>query len=180
LTVKKRPAAFLLLFVLFAGNLAAQVGTAEESSRDHWPGWLRDMRRWEIVAFGSFPFSMFFATIGMDMYRWHNHNGMDFSDRSHAPWPLKSAGAVAMTNTEQRNTILIAAGLSASVAIADHLIVQARRRRDRRRAEAIPTGTIIITRTPIAEEEPVADYEEAFLPEEDSFPVEAAVPDESP
>jgi len=177
LTVKKRLAALLLLFILSVASLAAQTGTAEESSRDHWPGWLRDMRRWEIVAFGSFPFSMFFATIGMDMFRWHNYNGMDFSDRSHAPWPLKSAGAVAMTDYEQRRTILMAIGLSASVAIIDHLILQGRRRRDRRRAEAIPVGTVTITRTPLTEEEPggevdypIVDYEEGTFPEEDTVP----------
>ncbi|MCL2191377.1 MAG: hypothetical protein FWB79_05260 [Treponema sp.] len=159
MTVKKRPAALVLLLALSAANLAAQTGVESDVGTSSWPGWLRDVRRWEIVAFGSFPFTMFFATIGMDMFRWQNHNGMDFSDRSHAPWPLKSAGAVAMTDEEQRRTILMAVGLSATIAIADHIIVQSRRRRDRRRAEAIPSGTIVVTRTPL-EAEPV-DYGDA-------------------
>ena len=66
-----------------------------------------------------------------------------------------------MEDSEQRRTIMMAIGLSAAIAVADHLIVQGRRRRDRRRAEAIPVGTVIITRMPI--EEP---YEEQ-MPDED-------------
>jgi len=169
LTVKKRLTALLLLFMLSAVSLMAQTTeTSTESFMENWPIWLRDMRRWEIVAFGSFPFSMFFATMGMNMYRWYNHNGMDFNDRTHAPWPLTSTGAVAMTDAEQRRTILIAIGLSASVAIADHLIVQSRRRRDRRRAEAMPSGVIVINRTPVAVEQP--EETEAGIDEEELVP----------
>ena len=123
--------------------------------------WLRDIRRWEIVAFGSFPFTMFFATMGMNFHRWNRETGMDWGRREYAPWPLTSAGAVSMTDAEQRRTIFIAIGLSAGVAVADHLIQRNRRERERRRAEAIPAGTIIITRTPLHEDEP----EEPDIPE---------------
>ena len=178
MTVKTKATALFLLFVLSAVNLTAQTTTTPESDRSYWPGWLRDLRRWEIVAFGSFPFTMFFSTIGMNTYRWQRETGMDFSSegRRYAPWPLTSAGAIPMEDSEQRRTIMIAIGLSAGVAVADHLIVQARRRRERRRAEAIPVGTVIIIRTPIEgpyeeqhdaidaqayDDEPVADMEDA-------------------
>ena len=180
MTVKKRLTALLLFLALSAASLTAQTDTSTEAFMETWPGWLMDMRRWEIVAFGSFPFTMFFATIGMDMYRWHNHNGMDFGDRTHAPWPLKSAGAVAMTDDEMRRTILMAIGLSASVAIADHLIVQARRRRERRRIEAIPSGTIVITRTPLVEDRAEEPYLEAIDDEAPDSNGEPLVPDPSP
>jgi hypothetical protein len=100
----------------------------------------------------------------MDMYRWHNANGMDFSDagRRYAPWPLKSAGAPAMENKEMEMTITIAACLSIGIAVADQIIMQVKRNRARRRAEALPVGTLIINRTPI--EEPFV--EEIFIEEE--------------
>jgi len=172
--------ALSLLFLLSAMSLKAQADAPMEHDTSNWPSWLRDMRRWEIVAFGSFPFAMFFSTIGMDLHRWNSANGMDWGNRRYAPWPLKSAGAVPMTNSEQRLTIGIAIGLSAGIAVADHLIVQARRRRDRRRAEAIPVGTVIITRIPLAEEQPDGETEydapDAFYAETDMENAEAAVP----
>lgn len=114
------------------------------------PQWAKDVRRWEIVAFGSFPFAMFTATFAMDTYRWANANGLDFSDagRRYAPWPLKSAGAVGMENREYEMTIGIAAGLSMTVAMADLIIVQVKRHRARRRAESLPAGTAIIINKP--------------------------------
>lgn len=150
-TVKKIPALFLI-FALCAAGLTAQTNTAVETETGgNRPSWLRDLRRWEIVAFGSFPFTMFFSTIGVDLFRWNRANGMDWNNRQYAPWPIKTPGT-AMTDREQRVTIGIAVGLSAAVAVADHLIVQARRRRERQRAEAIPVGTVVITRTPLYEE----------------------------
>ena len=150
--MRKIPLVLLLLAVCAAG-LWAQTGDRGEVE-DTRPLWLRDIRRWEIVTFGSFPFTMFFTTIGMDIYRWEKDSGMDWGQRQFAPWPLKSAGAVAMTDEEQRNTILMAAGLSVTIAIVDHFLERGRRQKERRRAEVIPSGTIVITRTPPVEEPP--------------------------
>jgi hypothetical protein len=118
------------------------------------PQWVKDLRRWEIVAFGSIPFSIFFATFAMDMYRWNNANGMKFTPegRRYAPWPMKSAGGVIMDWKERELVFIYAAGLSATIAFADLAIVQIKRYRARKRAEALPVGTTIITRTPLPEE----------------------------
>jgi hypothetical protein len=88
------------------------------------------------------------------MYRWNNANGLDFSDagRRYAPWPLKSAGAIAMESKEMEATLMIAAGLSIAVAITDLIIVRVKRDRARKRAEAIPVGTAVITRSPWGED----------------------------
>jgi len=120
------------------------------------PQWAKDLRRWEIIAFGSFPFTMLFTTTGMDMYRWNNANGMEMSEegRRYAPWPLKSAGAVSMETEEFETVLKIAACLSIGVAFADLIIVQIKRHKARKRAEALPAGTTIITRTPWPEEAP--------------------------
>jgi len=120
------------------------------------PQWAKDLRRWEIIAFGSFPFTMLFTTTGMDMYRWSDANGMDMSEegRRYAPWPLKSAGAVSMEKEEFETVLKIAACLSIGIAFADLIIVQIKRYKARKKAEAMPAGTTIITRTPWPEEEP--------------------------
>jgi hypothetical protein len=122
------------------------------------PQWVQDLRRWEIITFGSFPFAMFTATFAVDTYRWINANGMDFSDegRRYAPWPLKSAGAIAMEQHEQELTITIAASLSVAIAITDYIIVRVKRDKARKRAEALPSGTLIITRESLFEEPPEA------------------------
>jgi hypothetical protein len=115
------------------------------------PQWVRDMRRWEIVAFGTFPFSLFIATFTIDMIRWNNANGMDFSTegRRYAPWPFKSAGAVGMTNAEFTGTLFLAAGLSITVALVDMFIVRSRRNNEQRLFESVPSGVVEIDRRPI-------------------------------
>jgi len=118
------------------------------------PQWAKDIRRWEIVAFGSIPFTMLVATTAVDISRWNKANGMDFSSegRRYAPWPLKSSGAVAMKRKEIETTLLIAGSLSIGVAVADQIIVQVKRYKARKRAEALPVGTAIIIRKPLFEE----------------------------
>jgi hypothetical protein len=98
---------------------------------------------------------MLTATFAMDMYRWNNANGMDFSSegRRYAPWPMKSAGAALMESREQEMVFIIAASLSVGIAMTDQIIVQIKRYRARKKAEALPVGTVIITKTPWAEEE---------------------------
>jgi hypothetical protein len=143
----------LLLLALPVIGIPAQT-TAETDAppfiRETSPQWAKDVRRWNIVAFGSIPFTMLTATFAMDMYRWSNANGMNFTDegRRYAPWPLKSAGAIAMDSKEQELTLLMAAGLSITIAVVDTIIVQAKRRKAQKKADALPVGTTIITRTP--------------------------------
>ena len=150
----KKAIALSLLFALSAAGLAAQTDAVSDPNRDNWPPLFRYLRRSEIVAFGSFPFTMFFTTIGMDLFRWHRETGMDWAQRQYAPWPIRAAGAVPMADREARITIAIAAGLSVAIAIADHFVFRARRQRDARRAQAIPPGAITIIRAPLTEEPP--------------------------
>ena len=167
---KKGTAIFLIMLTL---SFQVHAETAEEKEV---PQWLKDLRRWEIVAFGSIPFTMFTATFAMDMYRWSQANNMDFSDtgRRYAPWPLKSAGAIAMESKEQELTITLAASLSVAIAVTDLIIVQVKRNKARKRAEALPSGTIIINRTPFPEEE--QPQEEIPEPADESQEAAAALP----
>jgi hypothetical protein len=148
----------LCLLLMPAFHVLAQTQNTESSpafDTTDFPQWAKDLRRWEIVAFGTFPFTMLFTTTFMDIHRWNKANGMNFSEegRRYAPWPLKSAGAVSMTNSEMTRTIQIAAAASVALAFIDLIIVKAKEKKARRRAESIPVGTTIIIRTPLPEEE---------------------------
>ena len=152
----KKIALLFLLTAVPALLVPAQTNTAPSILESaNIPQWVKDMRRWEIVAFGSIPFTMLTATFAMDMYRWQNANGMDFTDegRRYAPWPMKSAGAVVMEGKEQETVFIIAASLSVGIAMADQVIVQIKRYKARKKAEALPVGTIIITEKPWSEED---------------------------
>ncbi|MDR3342271.1 MAG: hypothetical protein LBT14_05690 [Treponema sp.] len=114
------------------------------------PRWVKDLRRAEIVAFGSFPFTMFFATFAVDSYRYVNNSW----DTRYAPWPFKSAGAVEMTKKEQITTIAVAAVGSIIISLADFLIVTYKRHKQARDINNLPDGSPIIIRKPWPAEEP--------------------------
>ena len=144
---------FFLIFIPQFEALAQGQNTAAQSTdapivfdMTGLPQWARDLRRFDIIAFGTFPFSMFVVTFITDLFRWYDANGMDFNDMRYAPWPLKSAGAVDMTGEEYQRTILIAAGLSLALAITDLIIVKIRQSHERRRIESRPTGSYNIIR----------------------------------
>jgi len=127
------------------------------------PQWVKDFRRWDIITFGAFPFSMFFVTTVTDIIRWQAANNLDFSEdgRRYAPWPLKSAGAVEMTNDEYKRTILIAIGVSAIIAGIDLLIVVTKRNKERRRIESLPSGSVEINKTPYGTAQEADDSKDA-------------------
>jgi hypothetical protein len=168
---KKTVILFLLaaIPVLYVPAQTTNTVNPNEFDTTGFPQWAKDLRRWEIIAFGSVPFTMFTTTFAMDMYRWYNANGLDFSDegRQYAPWPLKSAGGWAMNSAEVEQTLIIAASLSGLIAFTDLIIVQIKRHNARKKAEAMPAGTVIITRNPWVEEPPA---------EQDSAETDEVVP----
>jgi hypothetical protein len=144
---------FLFIFVLSPFQAQAQTADAEGEivfDTAGLPQWVKDARRFDIIAFGSYPFSMFLVSFFHDLYRWNSANGMEFTNegRRYAPWPFKSAGAIDLTSWEFKKNILFAAGLSAAFALIDLLIVKLRRDRERRRIESVPSsrGTYTIDR----------------------------------
>jgi len=163
---------FIPIFELKAQSLtqfpAQRLSTTEPTTvgldLSGYPQWVRDLRRFDIIAFGTFPFSMFIALTVTDLIRWGNANGFDMSEegRRYAPWPAKSAGAVEMTDNEYFRTILIAAGISAFVALIDLVIVKVKQSGERRRLESRPQGSVTIERTS-PEQETNASEEEAQL-----------------
>ncbi|MCL2094356.1 MAG: hypothetical protein FWH12_09230 [Treponema sp.] len=142
----------VLCLTLMAGALGAQdVGASTHFDMTGMPLWARDLRRGEIVAFGSFPFVYFFTNLGMDIYRSSQHDW----DRRYAPWPFASAGAIDKTTEERVRSISIAATGAIVIALLDYGIVRYQRSQREREARLYPEGTPIIIRNPLEGGEPV-------------------------
>jgi hypothetical protein len=122
--------------------------TPTPKEKPEFPQWALDLRRFDIIMFGSFPFTYWFASTGMDLYRSSQHNW----DTRYAPWPVKSAGAVNMTKDEYKITLACAIGGSILAALVDHIIVRVKRNRAAREAARLAPGEAIITRTPMPAE----------------------------
>jgi hypothetical protein len=154
---------FLFVFFAFAFQLPAQSfrGNSPQTfaanilpdtqSSSEFPLWARDLRRGEIVAFGSFPFTLFFSTVAVDSVRYFQHN----RDSKYLPWPLKGPGAVEKSPDDWKRTLIIAASASVAIALVDFTIVRVKRNREKQRLERRNDGeTIEIIRSPIPEETP--------------------------
>jgi hypothetical protein len=152
---------FALSLIFTAGliPLYAQTGagtaSAGTSSVDEiqFPQWSKDLRRGEIIAFGTLPFSWLVSTIAIDISRTIAHNG----DQRYLPWPLKPAGAPAMSNDEFIMSIGVAVGISALAAIVDHIIIKYKRKKAAELKLANSPQEPIIIRRPIESSEYTAN-----------------------
>lgn len=124
--------------------------------------WVKDMRRFDIIAFGTFPFTMFLATFFYDCVLWYNANRMDFSSegRRYAPWPFRSAGGPGHSSRDYQRMFLTAVGISCTFALTDLIITISKRNKEKRRLESLPSSTYEIERLPYGDppvDEPVQD-----------------------
>ncbi|MDR2807396.1 MAG: hypothetical protein LBB43_00105 [Spirochaetaceae bacterium] len=132
---------FQTLLLLCAIPLAAQESPFQLFKPETHPQWLKDLRRAEIVAFGSFPFTMFASNFAIDSIRFLSHD----ANALYAPWPFKPAGAIDMTDGEKGVTISVAVAASLIIALVDYLIVQHKRKADTKK----PGNEAVIIRTPL-------------------------------
>lgn len=103
----------LSLFMLSAETTSME---AVPYGSSEFPEWQKDLRRAEILSFGSLPFVTFMASIYFDIYRYVDHNGAE----GYLPWPFKkSSVAVPLTEQEQMQILLASAGISVGVAVFD-------------------------------------------------------------
>ncbi|MDR1929714.1 MAG: hypothetical protein LBQ44_03700 [Treponema sp.] len=116
-------------------TLAEEPGGAAESAPKELPLWVKDLRRAEIVAFGTIPFTIFFSSFFVDLYRAGTHNW----DGAYMPWPLKGAGAAAMTDNELKAMFTIAVSASLTLALTDHIIMRIKRHRGGKRNSPVKT-----------------------------------------
>jgi hypothetical protein len=167
-----------ILFIFIQGHADAQADDSSEIVAPNqfdmtgFPQWSKDLRRGEIIAFGSFPFAYFFTNFGIDTYRYATHDW----NKQYAPWPIKGAGAIELSQHEQFRNLGIAAGGSVLIAVIDHLIVRYKRNKAAEKIRNLPEGTPIIIRTPFDEEETIGEE----TVNEDTAEEEGAVNEEMP
>jgi hypothetical protein len=123
-------------FPLEAQTTAA--GTETDDQEIKYPQWSRDLRRAEIIAFGTIPFSWLIATVAVDLSRTMAHGG----SQQYWPWPLKPADAPPMADGEFILTIGIAAGISVTAALVDHIIIKHKRKKDEQNKRIREPGII--------------------------------------
>jgi len=97
---------------------------------DEFPAWSQDLRRAEIVFFGSLPFSLFFTFEAYDIGKF----AVSGFDALLSPWPLRSGAEIWAGYSPSEKGWLIASALTVSlgVAVADYLIAHRPGRREDR------------------------------------------------
>jgi len=151
--MKKRQVFFVLIILIFLGSqsgLLAQTSSSASMGSTNFdmsdfPLWAKDLRRGEIIAFGSFPFTYFLMNFGFDLYRW----GTNGWDRRYAPSLFSSAGAIEKTQTQKFITIGLSAGGAIIVAAVDYGIMRHKRKVRENEIKSLPEGTPVIIRTPL-------------------------------
>jgi len=171
--MKKNLVLFIFLFFVSLSVLHSQSTPPDpgmnstQFDMSDFPQWTRDLRRAEIIMFGSFPFTYFFSNFGFDTYRWiKNNDGNLFSEynRRYAPWPLDSAGSIGKTQDEKILTLGIAAGGALLIALVDFGIERYKRSAREREIRNYPEGTPIIIKKPLYAEEDVTPDSETGIP----------------
>jgi hypothetical protein len=132
-------AAAVVALVAFA---AGPAGAEEEHvpvpyAPEEFPAWARDLRRAEIVFFGSLPFSFFFTFEAYDTGKYLVMGlvqGFDHPDAPPAPWPFRAGSEIGATYDAAEKGWLIASALTVSLAVAvvDYLIVHRPAKREDR------------------------------------------------
>lgn len=169
----RRSVSILLLLVFCLSSLVSQTVTPAPIEDGEIPLWASELRRFEIVSFGSLPFAMMLSTIGYDSYRYFS-NGMD---GNYAPWPFKKTSSAGYTEDEQKNIFFTAIGISLGAALIDQGIRFFVRAREKRLAESRHRGNIVITPVPESPGLPEVPAEQEF-PHNGGGP-ENNIPDEN-
>lgn len=101
-------------------------------TKEEFPLWQRELRRFEILSFGALPFVTLLSFWGYDIIRAAKHP----KDPAYYPWPLKQADkAIAFTEKEQRNIFFTAIGISVTIALIDITYRAIKRSAERKRLE---------------------------------------------
>jgi hypothetical protein len=142
MSIRKIPAAVCIFLLLTAAGLAAQTvtpapsptptpapvvppgPTPEPYTEDEFPEWVLDLRRAEIIFFGSLPFSFLLGMEGVEVGRYFAHG----QDPAYQPFPFRSANPAEYTTEEKILIIGSALAISATVALIDFIIQKAARK----------------------------------------------------
>ena len=148
--MRKTRVLFFGLLLCFISSLGLQAQSNSTTSSYQFdmtgfPLWAKDLRRGEIIAFGSFPFAYLVTNFTFDAYRFAT-NGWD---RRYAPKPFNSAGTIEKTQPQKITTLWISAGGAVVIALVDYGIMRYKRNLQEKELINIPDGTPIINRRPL-------------------------------
>ncbi|MEL3906151.1 MAG: hypothetical protein P1P65_03835 [Treponema sp.] len=117
---------------LFADDEKKEDRTPVPYTKEEFPLWQRELRRFEILSFGALPFVTILSFWGYDMIRSAKHP----KDPRYYPWPLKQADkAVPLTEKEQLGVFFTAAGISVTIALIDITYRAIKRAAEKKRLE---------------------------------------------
>jgi hypothetical protein len=148
-------AAFLLgvfaLSLLSAPPLSAQTTPSTDKAAPNadaieWPQFAKDFRRFDVVAFGLFPFAYLVTSIGYDLMRSAQHGW----DAAYYPWPVQ--GSASWESEDYGNVVFGSAVISLSVAAIDLVIILIKRHAAEKKEEARSRPETDIRRSPLYEE----------------------------
>jgi len=105
---------------------AEEIKVPEPYTDDEFPQWLKDLRRAEIIFFGSLPFTLLISLQGYEITRYFIND----MDPLYTPWPFRSAQAPAYTFEEQMVVIGSAVIISGLLALTDYIIGKITRREE--------------------------------------------------
>jgi hypothetical protein len=115
-----------------AAQEAGPGGTeAEEYGEDEFSPFLKNLRRGEIVMFGSFPITLFLTLQAYDIYRYIDNIGNPELYR-YTPWPFRSANPFPYSSGEIIGIVAGAVSTSLLIALTDYIIGRARENRAQR------------------------------------------------
>ncbi len=110
----------LLPVVVYSEN---QENIPEEYEEDEFPGFLKDLRRAEIIFFGSLPISLFFTFEVYDISRWLYHD----RQAAYSPWPFRSYEYIPYSEGDTWRILISALSVSFLVALTDFIIGRIKR-----------------------------------------------------
>ncbi len=118
--IKRLLAVFIIISTqsIQSGYTEENIKEPEEYQEDEFPQYLKDLRRGEIIFFGSIPFSFFFAFETYGIYRWISHD----TQAEYRPWPFESPARVPYSPDETLLVIVSALSISFLIALADFII----------------------------------------------------------
>jgi len=115
---------FITVLVLFLSLLPLFPLTGETLpdyepyEEDEFPVWAGDLRRAEIIFFGTIPFTFFLSGFSYDIYRYASN---DF-DPDSAPALFGNTTPPILTNEEKLQIIAVSVSLSSFLAVLDYLL----------------------------------------------------------
>ena len=159
----------LLISILFfsVGFIHAEDSSSEKKEDVEFPQWALDLRRAEIVGFGSMPFTTMGVTFFYGAYKYFSGESSSFPN----PFDKNTS----YEKKEIFSILGISFGISALIALSDFIIVKIERGKKQDRLKRLQT-TDIITVVPASEEE-IIKFKNQQIHGEDSAPDDSNLDD---